>query len=63
MFLAHHPAVTSEDLESVRHFVNGAALMGARDQENLLKKVGRTIPILQGENFAQFCNDYFSFIL
>ncbi|CAH1173699.1 unnamed protein product [Phaedon cochleariae] len=53
IFLAKHPAVKPEDLDSVEYLINGAAPLGKLDEEELIKKANRDIAVLQGYGLTE----------
>ncbi|XP_015834355.2 uncharacterized protein LOC655197 [Tribolium castaneum] len=53
LFLASHPSVTSNDLQSIRSVVSGAAPLGALDEERFITKAQKDINILQGYGLTE----------
>ncbi|RZB49892.1 AMP-binding domain containing protein, partial [Asbolus verrucosus] len=53
LFLAGHPSVTKEDLQSVRTLVSGAAPLGRLDEERFLQKAQKDINIIQGYGLTE----------
>ncbi|ERL94409.1 hypothetical protein D910_11687, partial [Dendroctonus ponderosae] len=53
IFLANHPSVSKEIFESVQSVVCGAAPLGGMDEEQLLKKAGKKMDIMQGYGMTE----------
>lgn len=53
LFLTGHPSVTSNDLQSIRSIVSGAAPLGALDEERFIQKAQKDINILQGYGLTE----------
>jgi 4-coumarate--CoA ligase len=53
LFLAAHPMVKQEDLQSIRVTFSGAAPLGGLDEERFVQKAGKSVHMLQGYGLTE----------